>query len=290
MTTETSQVKSKLAILASSVDDLEELLEPLFAQSLPETIMSLEPMQQAKLQTVLPYLVYDLLFIYLKARGVDPKSHPVIQELDRVKNYFRKIANAENSGNKEPVTKLDKAAAGRFIKNAISQAARQPTQIEASPAAIASSSIPIKVTSKMLARAQYELHLKQQDDRNTDEEGLEVIDEEDPDKIGTTGNDVDNDEPPRKTGRDADKIETQVGKKRRRPLVDPFTGYGDDSSTTDRGAQSQSESYSVPKPLDASYPNSLSSIPLSIDATSSSHRSPVNPQNRKKKKAKHQAV
>ena len=62
MTTETAKVKSRLAALASSVNDLEELLKPLFAQSLPESIMALEPMQQAKLQTVLPYLVYDLIF------------------------------------------------------------------------------------------------------------------------------------------------------------------------------------------------------------------------------------
>ena len=62
MTSETAKVKSRLSALASSFDDLEELLEPLFAQSLPDTVTALEPIQQAKLQTVLPYLVYDLIF------------------------------------------------------------------------------------------------------------------------------------------------------------------------------------------------------------------------------------
>ena len=90
-------MKSRLAALTSSVNDLEELLEPLLAQSLPESIMALEPMQQARLQTVLPYLVYDLIFsmsstdqpcyllraslVYLKVRGIDPRSHPVVSEL-----------------------------------------------------------------------------------------------------------------------------------------------------------------------------------------------------------------
>jgi exosome complex protein LRP1 len=101
MTTETAKLKLRLAALASSVNDLEELLDPLFAQSLPESIMALEPMQQAKLQTALPYLVYDLIFsmsssnsscyflhaspVYLKARGMDPRSHPVVSELVRSK-------------------------------------------------------------------------------------------------------------------------------------------------------------------------------------------------------------
>lgn len=67
MANETSKVKAKLANLDASLGELEALLEPLLAQSLPETIIGLEPMQQAKLQTVLPYLVYDLVFSELPA-------------------------------------------------------------------------------------------------------------------------------------------------------------------------------------------------------------------------------
>ena len=62
MATGTDKVKAKLAALTASFDDLETLLEPLLAQTLPETLVGLEPIQQAKLQTILPYLVYDLIF------------------------------------------------------------------------------------------------------------------------------------------------------------------------------------------------------------------------------------
>ena len=58
----TEKVKAKLATLSTSLDDLEAHLQPLFAHTLPETLLGLEPIQQAKLQTVLPYLVYDLVF------------------------------------------------------------------------------------------------------------------------------------------------------------------------------------------------------------------------------------
>lgn len=62
MTTETAKAKSKLAILSSSLSELESQLEPLFTQTLPETLLSLEPIEQAKLQTLLTYVTYDLVF------------------------------------------------------------------------------------------------------------------------------------------------------------------------------------------------------------------------------------
>lgn len=62
MTSQTQKAKTKLATLSASFDDLEAQLAPLFAQTLPESIVGLEPIQQAKLHTVLPYLVYDLVF------------------------------------------------------------------------------------------------------------------------------------------------------------------------------------------------------------------------------------
>lgn len=97
MASQTSKVRAKLASLNTSLSELESLLEPLLAQSLPESTLELEPLQQAKLQTVLPYVVYDLVFsefvvtaqgveysrsaVYLKTKGVDPKTHPVVSEL-----------------------------------------------------------------------------------------------------------------------------------------------------------------------------------------------------------------
>lgn len=97
MSSKTAKAKAKLSTLSASIDELEAHLEPLFGQTLPETILALEPIQQAKLQTVLPYLVYDLIFsesepfqhsrlismfsVYLKSRGIDPKTHPVVPEL-----------------------------------------------------------------------------------------------------------------------------------------------------------------------------------------------------------------
>jgi exosome complex protein LRP1 len=62
MANETNRLKANLSTLGESLDDIETWLEPLLAQTLPETVVGLETMQQAKLQVVLPYLVYDLVF------------------------------------------------------------------------------------------------------------------------------------------------------------------------------------------------------------------------------------
>jgi exosome complex protein LRP1 len=68
MAAETSKIKAKLAKLNDSLSELESMLEPILSQSLPETMIGLEHIQQAKLQTVLPYLVYDLVFSKYGAR------------------------------------------------------------------------------------------------------------------------------------------------------------------------------------------------------------------------------
>ena len=62
MSTDTTKFCSKLAKLDKSLDVLESHLEPLFAQSLPETLLALDTIQQAKLQVITLYVVYDLVF------------------------------------------------------------------------------------------------------------------------------------------------------------------------------------------------------------------------------------
>lgn len=137
-------------------------------------------------------------------------------------------------------TTVDKAAANRFIKHAIAQvkAQRSPGDDEG-PSNIRFSEggdvrIPIKVTSKMEARAQYQKELAELG--SEEEEGLEVIEDAD---------DTEKDEPSdasrpdngKGSGKgkgkgkakavDVDVQEasaTTSGRKRRRPQADPFAG------------------------------------------------------------------
>ncbi len=62
MSDDTLKIKRRLSALASSLDELETGLAALLSRSLPELVLGLDTIQQAKLQVVVPYLVYDLVF------------------------------------------------------------------------------------------------------------------------------------------------------------------------------------------------------------------------------------
>lgn len=88
----------------------------------------------------------------------------------------------------ERTTVVDRAAAGRFIKHAISEAKESaasnaqagPSKVPAPPQP--STIVPIRVTEKMREREKYqqELAAESSDDSN-DDEVLEIIDDEDDD-------------------------------------------------------------------------------------------------------------
>jgi len=231
MDADTGKLKSRLNALNGALDDLESELEPLLAQTLPETVVGLDTIQQAKLQVAIPYLVYDLVFIYLKTRGIDPKSHPVIGELDRIKQYFDKLKNAEDPAKRSVA--VDKAAANRFIKHAIAQVtAHRPPGDDEAPAHIrfnedGSTPIPVKVTSKMLAREQYQRELKEAGSEEDDD--LEVIDDEGEPEAEIIDLRAAHTDKGKAKATDKEDPDHSGPRKRRRPAVDPFAGYGDEA-------------------------------------------------------------
>ncbi|KAF9024097.1 hypothetical protein BDZ89DRAFT_1136249 [Hymenopellis radicata] len=242
MSNETVKAKARLAALSNSLTELEIHLDPLLSQTLPETLLPLEPLQQAKLQTLLSYVTYDLIFIYLKSRGIDPKTHPVVGELDRIKQYFDKIDKAESSDTKRQ-DRVDKAAAGRFIKHAITQAklGRPPGESVAEDAADPSPSstrVPIKVTSKMLEREQYQKEMREQSEEESEGEDLKIIGDE-----PTSAADV------KGKGKAKGDVQTPVaGTKRRRVPMDPFaaSGVGEETATPSNEASTAEASTPAP--------------------------------------------
>ncbi|KAF4611915.1 hypothetical protein D9613_004188 [Agrocybe pediades] len=295
MNAETTKLKNKLAALSASFDELESLLEPLLAQPLPETIVDLEPLQQAKLQTALPYVVYDLIFIYLKSRGIDPKTHPVISELDRIRQYFEKINHAENPPAKK--TEIDKAAASRFIKHAIAQSQSQWKKTAAeeaqdadndssSKASGSNARVPVKQTQKMIDRAAYEQELKSRRADEDEEDDLEVF------EGGGDENAMDVDDSPstnekgkgKEPSTSTPEVEYATANKykRRRAPVDPFAGYDGDAANRDPSDGSSKKS----KPSDPSPPSSTPQTPTGEIPEGTSTKSKSTSKKDKKKKAK----
>ena len=125
---------------------------------------------------------------------------------------------------------VDKGAANRFIKNAISQVKTQRPPGEQGPSHIRFSEegdihVPVKVTSKMIARAQYEQELK--DIGSEEESDLELIGEpEHPESSEEAANRVGESTNGKGKGKavSTSMISQDGNKKRRRMAIDPFAG------------------------------------------------------------------
>ncbi|EME38938.1 hypothetical protein DOTSEDRAFT_97097, partial [Dothistroma septosporum NZE10] len=107
--------------LVSNIDDLEQALQPLLQQALSASTSRLPLLDKAKLYILTTYALESILFSSVRLHGVSATTHPVYQELNRVKEYFSKIKNAEEigAGGSARNVGLDKGAAGRFIKHGL---------------------------------------------------------------------------------------------------------------------------------------------------------------------------
>ena len=117
---------SLLQDLDGTLDSLESALSPILnAPDLNSVTSKLPLLDKAKFHVLLSYAINSLLFSTLNLNSINPKAHAVSTELTRCKQYFDKIAMAENEASRpekeqdKPKNRLDKAAAGRFISHAL---------------------------------------------------------------------------------------------------------------------------------------------------------------------------
>ncbi|GAA5912206.1 hypothetical protein JCM8208_000931 [Rhodotorula glutinis] len=119
-----------LASLSAAVTQLDSALAPLLAKPLADHLEHEQPLVQARAQVLASYVVHDLVWVYLKTAGVDPATHPVMAEIDRLKTYFSKLKGAQagvvpsSSTSAAPAQQqrrmhIDRQAASRFINAAI---------------------------------------------------------------------------------------------------------------------------------------------------------------------------
>ncbi|PSK34914.1 Exosome complex protein [Elsinoe australis] len=114
---DSSRVETLLGTLSHQIDGVEAALQPLLSKPLSATTSKVPLLDKAKIYVHTAYAVESLVFSYLNLNGVETKSHPVFNELKRTRGYFEKVKSAESEG---PQSKLDKGAANRFIKHALS--------------------------------------------------------------------------------------------------------------------------------------------------------------------------
>lgn len=132
---EAADLLSLIESLDENVVDLKETLAPFLQTALKESAAKLPLLDKAQLYVLVTYAIESLLFCrllqitfdryilmviaYLRLNSVNAKEHPIFSELSRVKQYFEKIKKVESGDPKRAAISLDKAAAGRFIGQAL---------------------------------------------------------------------------------------------------------------------------------------------------------------------------
>ncbi|KAJ7341601.1 hypothetical protein JRQ81_005904 [Phrynocephalus forsythii] len=111
-----TEIQDYLLAFERSVASVDEMLKTMMSVSRSELLQKLDPLEQAKLDLVSAYTLNSMFWVYLATQGINPKEHPVKQELERIRTYMNKV---KEIADRKKAAKLDKGAASRFVRNAL---------------------------------------------------------------------------------------------------------------------------------------------------------------------------
>jgi len=115
---EESSVMDTSTSLSNDLKNLDKFLAPFFAIPKEDHAKKLSAIDQAKVSIMEAYAINALFYVYLKTQGIDPSTHAVKEELDRVKLYVKKLQDLVDRDKKATLT-LNVGAANRFINHAL---------------------------------------------------------------------------------------------------------------------------------------------------------------------------
>ena len=95
---------------------MDETLKTMMSVSRNELLQSWTHSNKRKVDLVSTYTLNSVFWVYLATQGINPKQHPVKQELERIRVYVNRVKEITD---KKKAGKLDRGAASRFVKNAL---------------------------------------------------------------------------------------------------------------------------------------------------------------------------
>ncbi|XP_077438262.1 nuclear nucleic acid-binding protein C1D [Vanacampus margaritifer] len=110
------EIDEQLKGFELSVSTVKTMLNTLIAMPRNELEQKLGPLDQAKLDLMSAYTLNSLFWMYLVTQGINPREHGVKQELERIRTYMSRVKDITD---KKKAARVDKAAAGRFLRNAL---------------------------------------------------------------------------------------------------------------------------------------------------------------------------
>ncbi|XP_012675323.2 nuclear nucleic acid-binding protein C1D [Clupea harengus] len=111
-----TEIEEYLTGFDTSLGSVNDVVKKLMASSKNE--QKLDPLEQAKLDLMSAYAMNSLFWMYLVTQGINPKEHGIKQELERIRTHMNKVKEITD---KKKAARLDKGAAGRFVRNALWQ-------------------------------------------------------------------------------------------------------------------------------------------------------------------------
>ncbi|XP_049592870.1 nuclear nucleic acid-binding protein C1D [Syngnathus scovelli] len=110
------EIDEQLKGFESSVASVKKMLGTLMSKPRNELDQKLDPLDRAKLDLMSTYTLNSLFWMYLVTQGINPREHGIKQELERIKTYMSRVKAITD---KKKAARLDKGAAGRFMRNAL---------------------------------------------------------------------------------------------------------------------------------------------------------------------------
>ncbi|KAM9196237.1 nuclear nucleic acid-binding protein C1D isoform 2-T4 [Mergus octosetaceus] len=126
-----TEIHDYLTTFEKSLSSVDEMLKTMMSVPRSELLYKLEPLEQAKLDLVSAYTLNSMFWVYLATQGINPKEHPVKQELERIRTYMNKV---KEIADKKKASKLDKGAASRFVRNALWEPSPENERTSKTPA------------------------------------------------------------------------------------------------------------------------------------------------------------
>jgi len=115
-----SELVAPVKNFQDSLNKVNEIFEPFHSQPLQDLVAKneLDALSKAKLDTVSAFAVNNLVWMWLRTKGENPKDAGVLAEINRVKKSMMRLKEITEKSKRVPV---DSQAAKRLVKGSLWQ-------------------------------------------------------------------------------------------------------------------------------------------------------------------------
>uniref|UniRef100_A0A8C6XVT8 Nuclear nucleic acid-binding protein C1D n=1 Tax=Naja naja TaxID=35670 RepID=A0A8C6XVT8_NAJNA len=82
-----TEIHDYLLAFETAVGSVDTMLKTMMSISRSEILQKLDPLEQAKIDLVTAYTLNSMFWVYLATQGINPKEHPVKQELFQKQSF-----------------------------------------------------------------------------------------------------------------------------------------------------------------------------------------------------------